>query len=135
LIAVGFYVYSIFAGLKLFKKLEDGIIHSQILQYLQIPVISIGGLTYIMTSGGYFLLGYDFTTKSINFSFAIISSKFQINILDPDSNEFLSINVLAIIVLVILGKTLKNIRKQRLLQENYERTINEWLESKPLTNE
>lgn len=134
LLAIGFYVYSIFAGLKLFKKLEYGIIHSRILQYIQIPAFSIGLLTYIMTSGGYFLLGYNFTEKTITFSFALIASKFQLNILNHGESEFFSINLLAIVVLVLLEKTLNNIKKQNLLKENYERNMNEWLESKSADN-
>lgn len=134
LFAIGFYVYSIFAGLKLFKKLEYGIFHSRILQYIQIPAFSIGLLTYIMSSGGYFLIGYNYTEKTITFSFALIASKFQLNILDRGESEFLSINLLAIVVLILLQKTLKNIREQTLLKESYERNMNEWLASKSVEN-
>lgn len=135
LIAIGFYVYSIFAGLELFKKLENGILHSRILQYIQIPAFSFGLLTYIMTSGGYFLLGFNFTAKTITLNFALIASKFQLNILSPGESNFFSINILAIIVLFILEKAFRNINKQSLIQENYERNMNEWLKSNPADNE
>lgn len=131
LVAIGFYVYSIYAGLRLFKKRENGILHSRILQYLQILAISIGGFTYLMTSGGYFFLGYNLTSGSINFSFALISSKFQLNILSQGESQFISINIMSIIIILLLEKALKNIKEQSTLKANYERNMNEWLESKP----
>tara|TARA_R100000789_G_C3012903_1_gene151774 strand:+ start:766 stop:1338 length:573 start_codon:yes stop_codon:yes gene_type:complete len=131
LIAIGFYVYSIYAGLKLFKKREKGILHSRILQCLQIIAISTGGFTYLMTSGGYFFLGYNLTKGSINFSFALIASKFQLNILSQGESQFISINMMSIIVLLLLEKALKNINEQSALKANYEHNMNEWMESKP----
>ncbi|TMU50992.1 hypothetical protein [Flagellimonas algicola] len=135
LIAVGFYVYSVFAGIRLFKKLEHGILHSRILQYLQIPAISIGGFTYIMTSGGYLLFGFDFTKGVINFSFALIASKFQLNILSVGSNQFLCVNLLAIFVLIILNKAHKKIQEQTLVKANYEQNINDWKEESNLVSD
>ncbi|MEA1786999.1 hypothetical protein U1E44_12925 [Arenibacter sp. GZD96] len=130
LIAVGFYFYSIYAGIILFKKLENGVLHSLVLQYLQIPAFSIGGFTYIMTSGGYFLLGFNFATSSINFSFALIASKFQIDILTNSDSAFIKLNLLAILVLALIENSLKKIMKYSKLKANYDRNMNEWLNPK-----
>ena len=129
LAAVGFYIYSIFAGIKLYKKLENGLLHSQILQYIQILAFSIGGFTYLMTSGGYLLVGYDFTAGSINFSFALIASKFQLNIYGTGTNDFLSINLLALFILFLLDRATKRIGHQNLLKESYEQNMKDWMDS------
>ena len=84
-----------------------------------------------MTSGGYFFLGYNLTKGSINFSFALIASKFQLNILSQGESQFISINMMSIIVLLLLEKALKNINEQSALKANYEHNMNEWMESKP----
>lgn len=54
LIAMGFYAYSIYAGIMLYKHKENGVLHSRILQYFQLFAISTGGTTYLLTSGGNF---------------------------------------------------------------------------------
>ncbi|WP_405384378.1 hypothetical protein [Maribacter sp. LLG6340-A2] len=129
LFAIGFYIYSILAGIKLFKHLEKGDFHSRILQYIQIPGISLLGMTYILTSGGYLFVGYNLTEGSIKFDFGLIASKFQINILNSDQGEFIYLNIMAIIVLVLLEKSISVIREQKLVQENYERNMAEYKNS------
>tara|TARA_R110000744_G_scaffold303221_1_gene412005 strand:+ start:2901 stop:3461 length:561 start_codon:yes stop_codon:yes gene_type:complete len=134
LFAIGFYIYSIYAGVKLFKHTENDILHSRILQYLQILGISLGGLTYIMTSGGYIFIGYNLTEGNVNFSFALIASKFQINILNSDQGSFIYINILAVVVLILLEKSLSVIKEQKLVKENYERNMTEFLTKSEETN-
>ena len=126
LFAIGFYIYSIFAGIRLFKHLEKGGFHSRILQYLQIPGISLLGMTYILTSGGYLFVGYNSTEDSFKFDFGVIASKFQINILNSDQGDFVYLNVMAIIVLVLLEKSISAINEQKLVKENYERNMAEY---------
>ena len=128
LVAMGFYIYSIYAGIKLFKHKENGILHSRILQYLQLIAISIGGMTYLLTSGGNFFLGYNFTNSTIEFNMSIISSEFQINILSSEQNDFLYINFMAILILLLLEKAVNKIKEQKLLKENYEKNMKEFLE-------
>tara|TARA_R110000737_G_scaffold275281_1_gene282290 strand:+ start:109 stop:669 length:561 start_codon:yes stop_codon:yes gene_type:complete len=127
LFAIGFYIYSIYAGIKLFKHKENDVFHSRILQCIQIIGISLGGLTYIMTSGGYLFVGYNLTEGNINFSFALIASKFQINIMNSNQGSFIYINILAIVVLLLLEKSLNVIKEQKLFKENYERNMTEFL--------
>lgn len=130
LFAIGFYIYSIFAGIKLLKHKENEVLHSRILQYLQILSISTGGMTYMLTSGGYLFMGYNLTKDNIDFSFSLIASKFQINILNSDQGDFIYINIMAIIVLVLLEKSLNVIKEQTLVKENYERNMSEFMDSK-----
>ena len=130
LFAIGFYSYSIFAGLQLIKHKENGTFHSWIVQYLQIPGISLGGMTYILTSGGYLFVGYNLTESNIKFDFGLIASKFQINILNSDEGSFIYLNILAIIVLILLEKAIIVIKEQALIKENYERNMSEYNDSK-----
>lgn len=130
LFAIGFYIYSIFAGLQLFKHKENGAFHSRILQYLQIPGISLGGMTYILTSGGYLFVGYNITEGNIKFDFGLIASKFQINILNSDEGSFIYLNILAVIVLILLEKAISIIKEQALIKENYTRNMSEYMDSK-----
>jgi hypothetical protein len=129
LFAVGFYIYSIYAGIRLFKQKEKGIFHSRIVQLLQVPGISLLGMTYILTSGGYFYVGYNSTEGNIKFEFGAITSRFQINILNSDLGDFVYINVLAIIVLILLENSLAVINEQKSIKESYERNMMEYKES------
>ncbi len=126
LFAIGFYMYSIFAGIRLFKLLEKGGFHSRILQYLQIPGISLLGITYILTSGGYLFVGYNSTEGAFQFDFGVLASKFQINIINSDQGNFVYLNIMAIIVLVLLEKSIATIKEQKMVKENYERNMAEY---------
>jgi len=134
LFAIGFYIYSIFAGIRLFKRKEMGVFHSRVLQFLQIPGISLLGITYILTSGGYLFVGYNSTEGNIKFDFGLIASKFQINILNTDQGSFVYLNIMAIIVLVLLEKSVAVIKEQKLLKENYERNMSEYENSNEKTD-
>lgn len=129
LFAIGFYIYSIFAGVQLFKYKENGIFHSRILQYLQFLGISLGGMTYIMTSGGYLFVGYNLTDDNLIFDFGIIASKFQINILNSDEGSFFYVNILAFVVLILIENAVNIIKEQELVKENYERNMSEYIDS------
>jgi hypothetical protein len=83
-------------------------------------------MTYILTSGGYLFVGYNSTEDSFKFDFGVIASKFQINILNSDQGDFVYLNVMAIIVLVLLEKSISAINEQKLVKENYERNMAEY---------
>jgi len=127
LVAIGFYIYSIYAGTKLFKHKENGILHSRILQYLQLIAISIGGMTYLLTSGGNFFLGYNFTNSTLEFKISVISSEFQINIMSSEQNDVVYINIMAIAILLLLEKAVSKIKELNLSKENYENNMKEYL--------
>ena len=129
LFAIGFYTYSIYAGNKLYRLNENGAFHSRILQYLQIIGISFAGVTFILTSGGYLFVGYNFTEGNIDFN-ASIASRFRMNLLHSPYGNFLYINILPIIIISLLEKSLKGIKNQKLIKENYEQNMKEWMPSK-----
>lgn len=124
LIALIFYSYSIFAGIFLFRKTEKGISHSWIIQFIQIIGISFNGITYILTSGGNLLLGYNLTESEINFSFGIIASEFDLSV-SPEVNNFIQINIMAIFIIYFLDKSLKSINEKNELLNNYVEKIGE----------
>jgi len=126
LFAIGFYAYSIYAGINLFKKMENGIQHSRILQYLQLIGISISGMTYILTSGGNFFLGYNFTKSTLEFKMSIIASEFELNIKSSQENDFIFINMMAILVLILLERTVIKIKELNYSKEDYEKKMTEY---------
>ncbi len=129
LVAIFFYIYSIYAGTQLFKHKEDGTLHSRILQYVQLIAISIGGMTYLLTSGGNFFLGYNFTNSTLEFKMSVIASEFQINIISSEHNDFIYFNIMAIAILLLLENAVNKIKELNLSKENYENTIKEYLET------
>lgn len=123
LIAIIFYSYSIFAGIILFKKNEKGISHSWIIQFIQIIGISFNGITYVFTSGGNLMLGYNWTENNLTFNLGI-ASEFDLSI-SQDINNFIQINLIAIVFIYILDKTLKSINEKKELLNNYIEKIGE----------
>ena len=111
----------------MFKHKENGILHSRILQYLQIIAISISGMTYLLTSGGNFFLGYNFTNSTLEFKMSVISSEFQINLMSSEQNDFIYINIMAIAILLLLEKAVSRIKVLNLSRENYENNMKEFL--------
>ena len=129
LVAIAFYIYSIYAGIKLFKYQEKGILHSQILQFIQLISFSIGGTTYLLTSGGNLFIGYNMTEGNLEFKLNIIASEFQLNLMSSEVSDYVYINILAIIVLYLIDKSTKTIIEQQNIKLNYEKNLIENLGS------
>ena len=123
LIAIIFYSYSVFAGIILFKKTEKGISHSWIIQFIQIIGISFNGITYVFTSGGNLMLGYNWTENNLTFNLGI-ASEFDLSI-SQNVNNFIQINLIAIVIIYLLDKTLKSINEKKELLNNYIEKIGE----------
>ncbi|MGB5982509.1 MAG: hypothetical protein WBG46_10240 [Nonlabens sp.] len=117
------YSYSIYAGIMLFRKLEKGLLHSKILQYFQLVSLSLGSLTYYLTSGGYILIGYNITKNDLETVFGIFFSEFQINLGDVSNNDFIYINILALVILYLLDKVQTRIEEIQMTQQNYKNNI------------
>lgn len=127
LIAMGFYAYSIYAGIMLYKHKENGVLYSRILQYFQLFAISTGGTTYLLTSGGNFFLGYNITKSIIEFKLGIISSEFKLNIMSTGQNDFVYMNIMAIVIILLLDNAVSKIQELKISKENYEKNKEEFL--------
>src|SRR5690606_5525335 len=93
----------------------------------QLIAISIGGTTYLLTSGGNFFLGYNFTNSTFEFKVSVISSEFQLNIMSSGQNDFVYINVMAITILLLLEKAVTKIKELNVLKDSYETNMKEYL--------
>lgn len=120
LLALTFYAYSIFAGIVLYKKCEKGIFHSWIVQLIQIIGFSYGGVTYTLTSGANFLIGYNFTEGNLNFNLGL-ASEFDLS-MTTEINNFIQINLIAILFLYLLEKSVKVINEKEEMLTNWKKT-------------
>ena len=106
IVFIGLYVYSLLAGIWLWRQQHKGLINSIILQSLQIPVIAIPYFTYEFFSGLSFKLGIEFgTTMNIALNYAFeLGSRWGFTLLPGASNIGLNINVIALLFLMSLLK-------------------------------
>ncbi|WP_108801908.1 hypothetical protein [Aquimarina sp. Aq107] len=125
LLAFGFYFYSIFAGIKIFRNLEQGTFHSIVLQLIQLIAISYGGVTYLLTSAGYLFIGYNITGNDLKLE-TYLGSRFQINIINSDQDSFVFINIVALVILIIIDTSKKSIKEQAKLKESYDANMREF---------
>ena len=108
LIGISLFVFSIYAGGKLFKgNQKTGIILSFINQFLQLFQLSLFGYGLSYSSGAQVSIGLEGLKLVADFS--VFVSKFEMYI--KSNNEFyFKINIIAVILIFILYKILKRTR-------------------------
>lgn len=110
IIAICFYIYSIFAGINLFRKKEKGILHSEILQFIQIIAFSLNGTTYLLTSGGNLFIGFNLANNEIELKLNFLASEFQLNLMSSEISNFVYINFFSVFILYLIGNSTRTIK-------------------------
>jgi hypothetical protein len=106
---LGLYGYSIYCGIILFKDIEKGLKRSKVNQLLQVISFMAAGYGYQYASGFYFSIGIDLTNSfTFNFNFGI--SSWQLNINTDNPNLILSINIVAIFLVVFIDKAQQKLK-------------------------
>ena len=113
LIAIMLYSYSIYCGVLVFKLNDRGLFHSLINQYLQLINFTILGYSFRYVSGVYLSTGLDLT-NSIKLKFNLGISTWQIII--NDNNEFIlvSINLVALFLIIFIDKIKRKVNERKL---------------------
>jgi len=115
LFAIGLYLYSIYCGLLLFRKIKKGLAYSRVNQILQTLSFSILGYSFQYISGLFLNIGLDLTESfALKFNFGLSSWQFEIN--NGGSELAVNFNVVAIFLIILIEKLLNRIR----LKENSE---------------
>ncbi len=100
------YIYSIFCGVLLIKGNRNGLNQSQINQCLQLVSIFIFGSSYQYYSGVYLSVGFDMT-HAFHFLWKAGLSTFQMNFLNRNESIIVSLNLVALCLIVYIEKLMK----------------------------
>lgn len=104
------YILSIISGYLILKGRYFGLLLSRFIQVIQIPIFSIGGLSYLFVSG--ILLSVHLSSNGSNMaagSNVLLGSKFNITFPpQPDSTTIIGINIIALIAFLYLFKQTKD---------------------------
>ena len=112
-LATAFCCFSIFSGIKLWLNVNMGIRLSKINQLLQLIQFVAFGNAYEYLSGASFRVGINLT-ESFNFKFNIdLVSKYQFNFNYDNPDFIVSINLIALFLIIWIDKMLMKIKKQR----------------------
>ncbi|MBL7743794.1 MAG: hypothetical protein JNN00_10010 [Chitinophagaceae bacterium] len=113
LIAIGLYSYSIYCGILLLKKKKSGLGHSLINQFLQLINFSLLGFVFQYISGVFLSIGFDLT-NSLNFTFNIGISSWQITI-NGDTEPFIfNFNFVALFLILWIENLRRKINKEQI---------------------
>lgn len=105
-IIISIFIYSTYCGIKLIrgKQLLNGIKHSLINQYLQLLQFEIFGYGLYYVSGFYLALGFSDTPQlHLKTQASIFNSSCYISHLKNSNEITLSLNIVALLVLVFLN--------------------------------
>ena len=113
LIAIGLYSYSIYCGILLLKKKKSGLEHSLINQFLQLVNFSIFGFVFQYISGVFLSMDFDLT-NSLNFTFNIGISSWQITINGDTEPLIINFNFVALLLILFIEKLKREIKKEQI---------------------
>jgi hypothetical protein len=113
LIPIVLYAYSIYCGILMLKLNEKGLFHSLINQYLQLINFSILGYMFQFVSGLYLSTGIDLTNL-LKFKFNLGISSWQIIFNGEDENASISINLVALFLIIFIDKIKMKIKERKL---------------------
>jgi len=112
-LALGLYSYSIYCGTLSLKQKNNSLTHSLINQYLQLISFSILGYGFQYVSGVFISAGIDLT-KSTNLKLNFGISAWQININQNTDIITISINLVAVLLIIFIDKLRTKIAQERL---------------------
>jgi hypothetical protein len=113
LVAVGLFGYSIYCGILLLKNQLFGLKHSKINQLLQTIHFILFGYAFQYVSGAHLSLGLDLTL-GLNFKFNLSLSTWQININTGEPDMVISLNLIALFLIVFIDKAVRRLKLSEL---------------------
>ena len=116
LVAVGLFGYSIYCGILLSKKQLSGLKHSKINQLLQVVHFTLFGYAFQYVSGAHLSLGLDLT-QVLNFKFNFSLSTWQININTGEPDMVVSLNLIALFLIVFIDKAVQRLKASELEEQ------------------
>jgi hypothetical protein len=111
--AVVLYGYSIYCGIVLSKRSLPGLKYSKINQLLQVVHFTLFGYSFQYVSGVHFSPGLDLT-KFLNFKLNLSLSTWQININTGEPDMLISLNVVALFLIVFIDKAMDQLKEAEL---------------------
>ena len=116
IIGFGLNIYSIFCGVLILFRYEQGLKLSRLNQYLQVLSFSIGGYSFTYVAGIYLSGAIDWSNK-FKIDAKLGFSTWQITLNQYDGVNILFINVIAIILIISINKHLKKINAAKLSEQ------------------
>jgi len=113
LIAFLLYAFSIYCGVMLLRNIETGLRFSKINQFLQIIHFTAFGYAFQYVSGIYLSVGIDLTT-ALNFTFNFGISSWQIKVNSEDPTIAVSLNLVALFLIIFIDKARDQIKVNHL---------------------
>jgi len=100
IIVVVFYSFTIYAGAKLYKNHEKGIIFSEIIQYFQVVSFGMFGYFLTLSAGITLYFGIDYTNNfTFKFLFNLLPSNSEIAYLSDQTTFYFYINLIPILII------------------------------------
>jgi ammonia channel protein AmtB len=124
------YGYSIYCGIVLSKRSLSGLKYSKINQLLQVVHFTLFGYSFQYVSGVHFSPGLDLT-KFLNFKLNLSLSTWQININTGEPDMLISLNVVALFLIVFIDKAMDQLKEAELEAQVVQIGLNE--QAKQLT--
>ena len=113
LIALLLYAFSIYCGVILLRNIETGLRFSKINQLLQVIHITALGYAFQYVSGICLSVGFDLTAE-LNFTFNFDISAWQIKINSDDPTVVISLNLVALFLIMFIDKAINRINANHL---------------------
>jgi hypothetical protein len=106
-----FYLFSFYCGIKCIQAKENALKYSLINQYLQLAGIAVFGFAFNYIAGLYLTLEFDMT-EALNFNLGFGISKFALLINTESETVALSINIVALLLIIWINKLKKKVRAE-----------------------
>ena len=120
LIVGGYFLFSLYAGFKLFFETENKIRLSFITQYFQIPLILTANFGYMLYVGAFALIRI--VDTGLNFKFGF-SCYYIISMISQSKEFFIGINLFPILIIILLKLTNDKLKSAIVKNKSFEESI------------